>query len=222
MGNNEMVEKEDFREKVGKLVDELVEMENKDKGKISEDNCIVVQLRKINEEILNHKIIADQYTIYPIWVEAYYKNTDKDFIDPSCHDRTNILGQFKFRKHNKGRGGVDLYLGNPNHNYYLSFLIKLALIIGKDGKPKLCSQIGIKDCLNKYIDKDLEFIKYDLNRHHFEIVEDKRVGLREERCPDYYNLPLASYIEEVGKKRSYATLRKKEELYIELINNARV
>ena len=38
----------------------------------------------------------------------------------------------------------------------------------------------------------------------------------------YVGLPLASYIEEVGKKRSYATLRKKEELYIELINNARV
>lgn len=36
-------------------------------------------------------------------------------------------GQFKFRKHTRGSGGVDLYLGKPNGDY-LSFLIKLALI----------------------------------------------------------------------------------------------
>ena len=219
MTNNELAENKDFKEKVGNLVDELVKMENKDKGKISEDNCIVVQLRKINKEILNHKIIADQYTIYPIWIEAYYKNTHKNFIDPSCHDRTNDLCQFKFRKHNTGRGGVDLYLGNPNHDYYLSFLIKLALIQKEGEDMKLCSQVEIKKI---YTDKDLEFTKYDLNRNIFEVVKGKRVGLREERCPDHYNLPLASYIEEKDKHRAYATLRKKEELYVELINNAQV
>ena len=73
-----MTDNETFRKTVGKMVDELVKMENRDKGEIGEDNDIVVQLRKINEEILNHKIIADQYTIYPIWVEAYYNN-NKNF-----------------------------------------------------------------------------------------------------------------------------------------------
>lgn len=68
----------------------------------------------------------------------------------------------------------------------------------------------------------MEFTKYDLNRNIFEVVKGKRVGLREERCPDHYNLPLASYIEEKDKHRAYATLRKKEELYVELINNAQV
>ncbi len=217
MTNNEFVENEDFGEKVGNLVDKLVKIENNDEAS---KNKIIGLLQDINEEILKHKIIADQYTIYPIWVEAYYSN--ENFQDPSCHDRTNVLGQFMFRKHNIGRGGVDLYLGKPDKDYYLSFLIKLAIIQVGNQQPELCSQIAIKCRLNGYIDKDLEFIKYDLNRNHFEIVEDKRVGLREERCPDHYNLPLASYIEEVGKKRSYATLRKKEELYIELINNARV
>lgn len=147
MGNNET-----FRTKVGKMVDDLVEMENKDKGKISEDNDIVKQLRKINEEILNHEIKADQYTIYPIWVEAYYKNKDKDFIDPFCHDKTNVLGQFMFRKHNKGRGGVDLYLGNPNHDYYLSFLIKLALIKKGNENPELCTQKQIVETIETYLD----------------------------------------------------------------------
>lgn len=215
---------EAFRKTVGDLVDELVKMENRDKEEIGEDNDIVVQLRKINEEILNHKIIADQYTIYPIWVEAYYNNSNKNFIDNSCHDKTNVLGQFMFRKHNKGRGGVDLYLGKPNEDYYLSFLIKMALIKEGNGDSELRPQIRIKDCLNKYIDKDLEFIKYDLDTNHFEIVEGKRAGLKRgsEGCKNYCDLQLASYIEEVGKKRIYATLRKKEQLYKELTNSAQV
>lgn len=204
MGNNET-----FRTTVGGMVDKLEGLTNKDE--------IVRLLQDINEEILKYEITAGQYTICPIWVEAYYNNNN--FQDTSCHDRTNILGQFKFRKHNTGRGGVDLYLGNPNHDYYLSFLIKLALIQKEGEDMKLCSQVEIKKI---YTDKDLEFTKYDLNRNIFEVVKGKRVGLREERCPDHYNLPLASYIEEKDKHRAYATLRKKEELYVELINNAQV
>lgn len=159
MTNNELAENKDFREKVGNLVDELVKMENKDKGKISEENCIVVQLRKINKEILNHKIIADQYTIYPIWVEAYYYNKGV-FDDMSCHInntediRGNVPGQFEFRKHKVGYGGVDLYLGKPNGDY-LSFLIKLALIKEEGKDAKLCSQVQIKDELIDYLDKEI-------------------------------------------------------------------
>lgn len=151
MANNEA-----FRKKVGKMVDELVKMENRDKGEIGEDNDIVVQLRKINEEILNHKIIADQYTIYPIWVEAYYNNTNPNinFIDNSCHNDSTLPSQFEFRKHKTGYGGVDLYLGKSN-NYYLSFLIKLALIKEEGKDAKLCSQVEIKDELIDYLDKDI-------------------------------------------------------------------
>lgn len=165
MTNNELVEKEDFREKVGIMVDDLVKMDNKDKDKISEDNDIVKQLRKINKEILSHKIIADQYTIYPIWVEAYYNNTNTNinFIDNSCHNVSTIPSQFEFRKHKTGYGGVDLYLGKSN-DHYLSFLIKLALIKVEGNKElKLCSQVQIKDEIIDYLEN--EKFKNKLNYH---------------------------------------------------------
>ena len=64
-----MTNAESFEKSVNKSVDELVEIKNVNK---SSKKRIVEILQNINEEILNYKIIADQYTIYPIWVEAYY------------------------------------------------------------------------------------------------------------------------------------------------------
>lgn len=148
MGNNET-----FRTTVGKMVDELVEIEYKN-DTASKDK-IVGLLQDINEEILKHKIIADQYTIYPIWVEAYYNNSNKNFIDKSCHNDSVLPSQFEFRKHKTGYGGVDLYLGKSN-DYYLSFLIKLALIKEEGNEEyKLCSQVQIKDELIDYLDKEI-------------------------------------------------------------------
>ena len=157
MGNNET-----FRTKVGGMVNKL-------KG-LTNENDIVGLLQDINEEILKHEITAGQYTICPIWVEAYYNNNN--FQDTSCHDRTNILGQFMFRKHNIGRGGVDLYLGNPDEKYYLSFLIKLALIKEEGKDAELCSQTKIvetiESCLNdaelrKNLECRLDNIKQEVN-----------------------------------------------------------
>lgn len=142
-----MANNETFRTTVGNLVDKLEGSTDKDE--------IVGLLQKINDKILEHQIKADQYTIYPIWVEAYYNNTNPNinFIDNSCHDKTNVLGQFMFRKHNKGRGGVDLYLGNPDDDYYLSFLIKLALIKEEgNGKLELCSQTRVAEKIGDYLD----------------------------------------------------------------------
>ena len=152
---------EAFRTTVGGMVDKLEGLTNKGE--------IVGLLQEINEEILKHEIKADQYTIYPIWVEAYYNNTNPNinFIDNSCHDKTNVLGQFMFRKHNKGRGGVDLYLGNPDDDYYLSFLIKLALIKAEgNGEPKLCSQVQIKDEIIDYLENEKfkNKLKYNLEK----------------------------------------------------------
>lgn len=140
MGNNET-----FRTKVGEMVNKL-------EGLTNEDD-IVGLLQEINEEILKHKITADQYTIYPIWVEAYYYN-NKVFKDNSCHRGPNRPGQFKFRKHTRGSGGVDLYLGKPG-GHYLSFLIKLALIKEEGKDAKICSQVQIKNELIDYLDKEI-------------------------------------------------------------------
>ena len=173
MGNNELAENRDFREKVGKWVDELVEINRNDKAS---KNKIVGLLQKINEEILNHKITADQYTIYPIWVEAYYYKKDKKdvFDDMSCHINNpedikgNVPDQFEFRKHTIGRGGVDLYLGKSD-NYYLSFLIKLALIQKDNENSELCPQrkivkkIGSYLELRKYLEPRLNDVKQEVN-----------------------------------------------------------
>lgn len=154
-----MTDNETFRTTVGGMVDKLKDLTDKDD--------IVGLLQKINEEILKHEIKADQYTIYPIWVEAYYYK-EKVFEDMSCHInntediRGNVPDQFEFRKHKTGYGGVDLYLGKSN-NYYLSFLIKLALIKKGNEEPKLYSQVQIKDEIIDYLEN--EKFKNKLNYH---------------------------------------------------------
>lgn len=71
MTNNEFVENEDFREKVGEWVDVLKDLTDKDD--------IVGLLQDINYLILDYKIVVDNdFVIYPIWVEAYYRNEKKD------------------------------------------------------------------------------------------------------------------------------------------------
>lgn len=166
-----MTNDKSFEESVDELVGKLVNKTSKDK--------IVKNLQDINEKILNYKIIADQYTIYPIWVEAYYKNANKNFIDQSCHDKTNVLGQFMFRKHNKGRGGVDLYLGNPDDDYYLSFLIKLALIKEEGSEElELCSQTRVVDKIGNYL-KNVELrkeLEHCLDEKKQEVNLDKYIN----------------------------------------------
>ena len=152
-----MTNAESFEESVNELVDKLVNEASK--------STIVGILQDINEKILKYKIIADKYTIYPIWVEAYYNN-NKNFKDPSCHNDPAVPNQFEFRKHKTGYGGVDLYLGKSN-NYYLSFLIKLALIKEEGNEePKLCSQVQIKDEIIDYLENEKfkNKLKYNLEK----------------------------------------------------------
>ena len=90
----------------------------------------------------------------------------KNFKDPSCHNDPAVPNQFEFRKHKTGYGGVDLYLGKSN-NYYLSFLIKLALIKEEGNEePKLCSQVQIKDEIIDYLENEKfkNKLKYNLEK----------------------------------------------------------
>lgn len=212
------------------LVKDLLELSDKDK--------IIEELQKINAAILRCKlIINNNLTLYPIWVEAYYYNEEKGFTDLSCHERNGInCLQYKLRLHKRGRGGVDLYLGEDNSkNYYLSFLIKLAIIDdnGKELlsqvaiKKELLSQIGKRKTSNnkeKYIidpEKNLICFKNNdlLSDDEFRILHTKRVNITTENN-NYNGDCLASVVEEINKDeaRTYETLRKKP-MYTEYFEN---
>ena len=235
MTNNEFVENEDFREKVGKLVDELVEIKRKDKAS---ENKIVGLLQDINYLILDYKIAVDNdFVIYPIWVEAYYRNEKKGFIDESCHNDDNPPRQFKLREHennmnNERRGGVDLYLSDSK-KYYLSFLIKLALIKESNGDLKLCPQSTIKNKLKNHPEVKnhfktldtlkLTFTETDLNTSELRKAKCKRVGLsnnndnnnddNNDTVVNYNEMKLAACYDE-EKPRNYNVLKGKTDLYV--------
>ena len=231
MTNNEFVENEDFREKVGEWVDVLKDLTDKDD--------IVGLLQDINYLILDYKIVVDNdFVIYPIWVEAYYRNEKKGFIDESCHNDDNPPRQFKLREHknntnNERRGGVDLYLSDSKE-YYLSFLIKLALIKESNGDLKLCSQSKIKNKLKNHPEVKnhfktldtlkLTFTETDLNTSELRKAKCKRVGLsnnnddnnndnNNDDVVNYNEMKLAACYDE-EKPRNYNVLKRKTGLYV--------
>ncbi len=222
MGNNET-----FRKTVGKWVDVLKDLTDKDK--------IVGLLQDINYLILDYKInVENDFVIYPIWVEAYYRNKKRGFIDESCHNDDNPPRQFKLREHknninNERRGGVDLYLSDSK-KYYLSFLIKLALVKNGNKPLKLCSQSEIikelkhperLDTLRpERLDTlNLVFLETDLNTSELRKAKCKRVGLSTDDDNDnaiYNKMKLAACYDE-EKPRKYNTLKYKIDLYV--LNN---
>ena len=191
-----------FKEDVGKVINMLV--------KETDEYEIIKKLQTINGLILDYKIKADNdFIIYPIWVEAYYNKEDV-FEDDSCHDDGNPPGQFKFRKHCEGRGGVDLYLSDSNE-YYLSFLVKLALV--KNGNDLiLLSQTEIiteiNECFERLDTLKLSFSETDLNIDRLRKARCKRIRVGGE----YENAELAVCYEDI-KPRTYDTLKNKTELY---------
>lgn len=133
-------------EKLEKLVEELVDENNKEKERVK-------ILQDIGKLLLTEYIIqVGDLNIKPLLVEAYYYHQGKfndsnshgfgdKKIDKKCREQlSNNFNRFYF--HEKGRGGVDVCLSKGD--YCLSFLIKVALINGKVYK-----QIDIYNKLKK-------------------------------------------------------------------------
>lgn len=208
---------ETFEDVVGSKVDSLTKIYWNNEGDSSE---IVRFLQQINEELLNHKIKISykgkEIFIYPLWVEAYYRNDNMKFVDKSCHrSDKGDCEQYKFRLHKKINSesknrGVDIYLGKGK-DYYLSFLIKIAYI-EKEHKFKICSQTEIIDFLPKkdsFYEGDLEFTKTDLDYSNCRFVNAARHNLTTDDNNDFNDLSLATFIEDKNFYRAYPTLRKK-------------
>ncbi len=90
-------------------------------------------LQEIGKKLLTEYVIKiGDITIKPLWVEAYYSDTNTGFIDEAVHGnecQKNQYGALYFHhKTDDQRSGVDICLSCGN--YYLSYLLKYTLVNG--------------------------------------------------------------------------------------------
>lgn len=132
-------------------------------------------LKKIGKELLKKRLKVDDVIIEPLWIEAYYYNEKKGFIDESVHRNDQQKDKFceLYFHHSKGdqRSGVDICLSNGD--YYLSYLLKYTLVDGNfTTQSKLHDKIFDKYSQNKSIsilDKNID--------NQREIAITQRVGI---------------------------------------------
>ena len=90
-------------------------------------------LQEIGKKLLTEYVIkVGDITIKPLWVEAYYSDTNTGFVDEAVHGnecQKNRYGALYFHhKTDDQRSGVDICLSCGN--YYLSYLLKYTLVNG--------------------------------------------------------------------------------------------
>lgn len=90
-------------------------------------------LQEIGKKLLTEYVIKiGDITIKPLWVEAYYSDTNTGFVDEAVHGnecQKNQYGALYFHhKTDDQRSGVDICLSRGN--YYLSYLLKYTLVNG--------------------------------------------------------------------------------------------
>ena len=90
-------------------------------------------LQEIGKKLLTEYVIKiGDITIKPLWVEAYYSDTNTGFVDEAVHGnecQKNQYGALYFHhKTDDQRSGGDICLSCGN--YYLSYLLKYTLVNG--------------------------------------------------------------------------------------------
>lgn len=90
-------------------------------------------LQEIGKKLLTEYVIKiGDITIKPLWVEAYYSDTNTGFVDEAVHGnecQKNQYGALYFHhKTDDQRSGIDICLSCGN--YYLSYLLKYTLVNG--------------------------------------------------------------------------------------------
>lgn len=183
-------------------MDDLKELKSKverlDKAENKEESVKILQ-EIAAELITDYEIQVKEIKIEPLWVEAYYYNSEK-FADCNIHmneKQKNHFNQIYF--HKKGYGGFDICLSD-SPKYYLSFLIKASLINGE-----FTTQTGIYDILNVLgintcdLENERNILKQTPSKT-YSIMYAQRVGLTKS-C--YQNEPLAAFPIEVLSKKEY-------------------
>ena len=107
------------------LINQLISTHDKD--------AQVNFLQEIGKKLLTEYVIKiGDITIKPLWVEAYYSDTNTGFVDEAVHGnecQKNQYGALYFHhKTDDQRSGVDICLSCGN--YYLSYLLKYTLVNG--------------------------------------------------------------------------------------------
>lgn len=203
-------------EKLEKLVEELEKESNEESNEESIEGKQIKILQDIGKLLLTEYIIQiGNLTIKPLLVEAYYYNNN--FKDNSVHaakeSDANTYKLARARQENNfgelyvhygTKDGIDVVLSNGK--YYLSFLIKNALINNKFTTQCKVSQILCENC--DYIDKCIKginckyygtnILKHKDNIENTEIVFARRKGLTNE----YKNKSLAAL--PIYKIKNYA------------------
>lgn len=181
-----------------KNLEELVKELEEESNEESNEGKQIKTLQDIGKLLLTEYIIQiGNLTIKPLLVEAYYNNNN--FKDNSVHaankSNANTYKLARARQENNfgelyvhygTKDGIDVVLSNGK--YYLSFLIKNALINNKFATQCKVSQILCGNC--DYIDKCDKGIKCKYygtkilmhrdNTDNSEIVFVKRKGLKNE------------------------------------------
>lgn len=90
-------------------------------------------LQEIGKKLLTEYVIkVGDITIKPLWVEAYYSDTNTGFVDEAVHGNECQKNQYgalySHHKTDDQRSGVDICLSCGN--YYLSYLLKYTLVNG--------------------------------------------------------------------------------------------
>ena len=112
-------------EKIKSLLNELLDC--------SPGEAQISNLQRIEQELVqNYLIELPGIVIQPLWLEAYYYDTKRLFLDESVHKserqtRYNVL--YFHHKTDDRRSGVDICLSS-DESCYLSFLLKYTLVNG--------------------------------------------------------------------------------------------
>lgn len=186
---------------------DLEELVNQLKNKTDEKDQIKI-LQEIGAKLINaYEIVIDNLVIEPLLVEAYYFD-DKCFPDISVHSanssnaptyklaRERQMNNFgELYVHYGKNDGIDIVMSNGN--YYLSFLIKNALVKGVFKTQcyisnELCKECDKADKCNrgyncKYYGKVI-LKPLGKNYHNYKIVFAPRKNVK----GDYKNKDLAA------------------------------
>lgn len=185
--------------------------------KASEETEQVKILQEIGKNLLTEYVIkVGNITIKPLWVEAYYSDTNTGFIDEAVHgnecqkDQYGVL--YFHHKTDDQRSGVDICLSCGN--YYLSYLLKYTLVNGV-----FKSQAQLSSMIPHELRKDTKNVLVKHQNPTEVIVCTKRIGIASSTYKDA-DLAIARdinqrFVTESGEKKS---LPQKTELLKAYIN----
>lgn len=152
-------------------------------------------LQEIGKKLLTEYVIKiGDITIKPLWVEAYYSDTNTGFVDEAVHGnecQKNQYGALYFHhKTDDQRSGVDICLSCGN--YYLSYLLKYTLVNGIFKSQAQLSSVIPHELRGNRQERSCKGAKsrrgnglHETHRHHVQCVQGCRSGYCEGYQPAF-------------------------------------